>query len=259
MLVEALKSLGLTGHEAQVYMSNVQKGEQTGYEIANLTGIARSNVYAALASLLEKGIVYKVSEDPARYVAISPQELSARVLRSIESSAQELIDQLKPQQLNHDLVVSLEGEEHILNKIIYLINNAASTIYLDAAAVDLAELTEDLVQAQQRGVKVVIISLGKCPVTGMLVYENQSPASWLISSGRPIRLIADSSTMLTAELGRGKASRGLYSSNTSLVMMAKHSFTQEIILAEVRNKYETELTDYFGSDFSKIRTKVSGN
>ncbi len=64
MLVEALKSLGLTGHEAQVYISNVQKGEQTGYEIANLTGIARSNVYAALASLLEKGIVYKVSEDP---------------------------------------------------------------------------------------------------------------------------------------------------------------------------------------------------
>lgn len=259
MLVEALKSLGLTSHEAQVYISNVQKGEQTGYEIANLTGIARSNVYAALASLLEKSIVYKVNEDPARYIAISPEELSARVLRSIESSSQELIDQLKPQQLDRDLVISLEGEDHILNKIIYLINHACSAIYLDAAAADLTEFAENLQQAQQRGVKVVIISLGKCPVTGMLVYENQSPASWLISSGRPIRLIIDSGTMLTAELGRGKASRGLYSSNASLVMMAKHSFTQEIILAEVRSKYESELTAYFGSDFNKIRHKVAGN
>lgn len=259
MLVDALKSLGLTGHEAQVYISNVQKGEQTGYEIANLTGIARSNVYAALASLLEKGIVYKVSEDPARYVAISPKELSARVLRLIESSAQELIDQLKPQQWDQDLVVSLEGEEHILDKIIYLIANASSTIYLDAAATDLAELGEDLGQAQQRGVKVVIISLGKCPVQGALVYENQSPASWLISAGRPVKLIIDSGTMLTAELGRGKASRGVYSSNSSLVIMTKHSFTQEIILAEVRTKYETELTHHFGSDFSRIRQKVAGN
>ena len=258
MLVEALKALGLTGHEAQVYICNVQKGEQTGYEIANLTGIARSNVYAALASLLEKGIVYKVSEDPARYVAIPPEELSARVLRSIESSSQELIDQLKPQQLNQDLVINLESEENTLNKIIYLINHASSTIYLDAAAADLTELVGDLHQAQQRGVKVVIISLGKCPVTGMLVYENQSPASWLVSSGRPVKLIVDSGTMLTAELGRGKASRGIYSSNASLVMMAKHSFTQEIILAEVRNKYETELIAYFGSDFHKIRQKVAG-
>jgi len=258
MLIEALKTLGLTGHEAQVYISNVQKGEQTGYEIANLTGIARSNVYAALASLLEKGIVYKVSEDPARYISISPEELSARVLRSMEISSKELIDQLKPQQLNQDLVISLENADNILNKIIYLIKHAASTIYLDAAAIDLTELAEDLQQAQQRGVKVVVISLGKCPVTGMLVYENESPASWLVSAGRPLRLIIDSGTMLTAELGRGKASRGIYSSNASLVMMAKHSFIQEIILAEVRNKYETELTAYFGSDFNKIRQKVAG-
>lgn len=258
MLVEALKTLGLTGHEAQVYISNVQKGEQTGYEIANLTGIARSNVYAALASLLEKGIVYKVSEEPARYVAISPEELSARVIRSIESSSLELINQLKPQQLNQDLVISLEGEENILDKIIYLLRHAASTIYLDASAADLAELADDLQQARLRGVKVVIISLGKCPVAGMLVYENQSPASWLISAGRPVRLIVDSSTMLTGELGRGKSSRGIYSSNASLVMMAKHSFTQEIILTEVRSKYESELTAYFGSDFSKIRQKVAG-
>jgi sugar-specific transcriptional regulator TrmB len=258
MLVESLKSFGLTGHEAQVYISNVQKGEQTGYELANLTGIARSNVYAALASLLEKGIVYKVSEDPARYAAISPKELSSRVLRSFENSSQEIIDQLKPQKLNQDLVISLENEEIILNKIIYLISHAASTIYLDASAADLTELAEDLRQAQQRGVKVVIISLGKSPAAGMLVYENQSPASWLISAGRPVRLIIDSGTMLTAELGRGKSSRGIYSSNTTLVMMAKHSFIQEIILAEVRSKYEKELTACFGSDFNKIRQKVAG-
>ncbi|MEA1959875.1 MAG: helix-turn-helix domain-containing protein [Bacillota bacterium] len=260
MLADALKTLGLTRHESQVYITITQKGQQTGYEIANVTGIARSNVYAALSSLAEKGIIYKINEDPARYVGIPPDELKDKVLRTIEQAADTVIDNLYPQDDNtSDLVVSLEGEETISDKVIYLINSARATLYIDAAAEDLRLFSDHLIKARERGIKVVIISLGKCPVEGMLVYENQSPATWIVSQGRPIRLIIDSGLMLNGEMGRGKSSRGLYSSNATLVMMAKHSFTQEIILTEVRKKFENQLMEVFGTDFSIVREKVSSS
>ena len=259
ILGEALKSLGLTGHEAQVYISIAQKGQQTGYEISNATGIARSNIYAALSSLLDKGIVYKVTKDPARYLAIPPEELKDKVLHSIEQAADLVIENLPTQKEVQDLVISLEGEELILDKIVYLLQHAKATIYIDGASTDLKFFAPYLIQARNQGIKVVIISLGICPVEGMLVYENHSPATWIVSPGRPIRLIVDSSLILTGELGRGNLSRGIFSSNVSLVMTTKHSFTQEIILAEVRKAFEQEVTDRFGTDFSTIREKVSNS
>jgi hypothetical protein len=40
--------------------------------------------------------------------------------------------------------------------------------------------------------------------------------------------------------------------------MAKHSYVQEIILAEVRKEFEEGLTERFGPDFRIIREKVAG-
>lgn len=259
MIEKALRRMGLTGHEAQVYISTVQKQQQTGYEIANDTGIARANVYAALSTLLDKGYVHKVNETPARYVAVTPSELSAKVLHSIEEAGQFLVENLKEQDIEEDSVINLTGEENILEKTIYLLQNAESTIYIDAFAGDLHRLSPELIQACRRGIKVVIISLGKFFLPDMLIYENLTPASWIINEGRPLRLIVDSSLMLTGELGREKLSRGIYSRNTTLVMLAKHSYTQEIILAEVRTVFGAELEAKFGHEFATIRNKVASS
>lgn len=257
MLTEALKAMGLTYQEAQIYIKLAEEGAQTGYEIANGTGIARANVYSALASMVDKGAVHRISEEPARYVATPPQEFTSNVIRMMGEYAQIVVENLKPRTLEADVVISLEGEEVILNKVLNLIDGAQATIYLDAWALDLARLKQPLKKAGERGVKVVIISLGPCPVEGMLVYENRRAPTWLVGDGRPVRLIVDSRLMLNGELGRGRLSRGVMSCNASLVGMAKHSFVQEIILAELVKSMGEELSERYGPDFSLIRDKVA--
>ncbi|MGE5449766.1 MAG: TrmB family transcriptional regulator [Methanomassiliicoccales archaeon] len=257
IIVEALRSMGLTNHEAQLYISLAEQGAQTGYELANATGVPRANVYAALASMVDKGAVNKISEDPARYVATPPDELTAGAIRTLVSSAQLIVDNIKPQPLEPDMVVSLEGEEVILNKLNYLLEAATSTIYIHAASQDLNTVKLSLAAAAKRGVKVVIISLGSCPVQAQLVYENQQPATWIGGKGRPVRLITDSHWLLTGETGRGRLSRGVYSSNVSLVTMAKHAFVQEIILAEIMASMGEEMISRFGDEFKLIQDKVA--
>lgn len=257
MLVEALRTMGLTSHEAQLYIALGEHGAQTGYELANATGIPRANVYAALASMVDKGAVQKVSEDPARYIATPPSEFTQGVLRSLASQARIVVDNIKPSVLEPDMVISLEGEEVIVNKIISMIDSARSTIYIHAAAQDLNNMAASLLIAAERGVKVVIISEGHCQVKAHLVYENTRPATWITGEGRPVRLITDSHWLMTAEIGRGRLSRGVYSSNVSLVIMAKHAFVQEIILAEVMAAMGDEMVSRFGDDFKIIQDKVA--
>ena len=55
--------------------SLLENGKLTGYEAAKLTGISRSNVYVALASLCEKGAAYlEASENGKRYLSVPVQE-----------------------------------------------------------------------------------------------------------------------------------------------------------------------------------------
>jgi len=256
-LIDALRTMGLTNHEAQLYIALAEQGVQTGYELANATGVPRANVYASLASMVDKGAVHKISEEPARYIATPPSEFTAGAMRSLEACARMVVDNIKPQPLQPDMVVSLEGEEVILNKIVSLLEAAETTVYIHAAAPDLATLKTALTKAAKRGVKVVIISLGRCPIKAQLVYENKRPATWIDGEGRPVRLITDSHWLMTAETGRGRLSRGVYSSNVSLVTMAKHAFVQEIILAEIMAGMGDEMISRFGDDFKLIQDKVA--
>ena len=71
--IEYLMHFGMSRQEATVYLRLIEAGKQTGYEIARDTGISRSNVYASLAALVEKGAAYLVEEDAKRYIPVHVQ------------------------------------------------------------------------------------------------------------------------------------------------------------------------------------------
>lgn len=56
-LTEYLMEFGLTRQEATIYLNLMERGMQTGYEVSKQTGISRSNVYRALAGLVEKELL----------------------------------------------------------------------------------------------------------------------------------------------------------------------------------------------------------
>ena len=49
-----LTEFGLTRQEACIYECLLREGKVTGYEVAKLIGISRSNAYNSLASMTEK-------------------------------------------------------------------------------------------------------------------------------------------------------------------------------------------------------------
>ncbi len=55
---EALQQLGLSQHEAEVYLCLLQNGPLSPTDIAHKTGIKRPNVYAIAQTLEQKGLLY---------------------------------------------------------------------------------------------------------------------------------------------------------------------------------------------------------
>ena len=75
VFAERLMEFGLTRQEAAIYECLLREGKTTGYEVAKLIGISRSNAYNSLASMTEKGASYLVEEGTTRkYVPVPLDE-----------------------------------------------------------------------------------------------------------------------------------------------------------------------------------------
>ena len=104
-----LTFFGLTRQEAVIYTTLLSHGEMTGYEVSKETGISRSNVYAALSNLADKGAAYLIQGDSTKYLPVDVQTFTSNVLKDLQQKA----DYIKEQYF---LEVSSPGIERVLRK-----------------------------------------------------------------------------------------------------------------------------------------------
>ena len=77
---EFLEKLGFSSNEAKVYGTLIKHKVLNGYEIAKLSGVARSLVYEVINRLIAKGAVIRIDGEPNFYKPIEYQDL----IRSIK-------------------------------------------------------------------------------------------------------------------------------------------------------------------------------
>ncbi len=86
-VLDGLQHLGFSALEARIYAALAMTGAmETGYELAKQLGVSRSNVYAALAALAHRGVVWQEPGRPgARYRAVPFTTLAERARRELEA------------------------------------------------------------------------------------------------------------------------------------------------------------------------------
>ena len=93
-LIENLISFNLTRQEATIYVALLTHGEMTGYEVAKETGIARSNVYSALQSLVEKGALYLLEGETTKYVPVAADTFLKNVISELKQKSEVILQNL---------------------------------------------------------------------------------------------------------------------------------------------------------------------
>ena len=206
--IEYLMHFGMSRQEATVYLRLIEAGKQTGYEIARDTGISRSNVYASLAALVEKGAAYLVEEDAKRYIPVHIQEFCGNRIRRMEEEQKWLDMNLTGEQKEEEGYVTIDGQEHISDKIHNLLANVEERVYCSCSGVCLEQL-----KAQLKELTITYVTKEK---------------------GNQIGLITDSKYVLSGEYGQESRNTCVYSGQRNFVTLFKTALANEIELIKIR-------------------------
>lgn len=225
-LVENLMKTGLTKNESELYIALCKEGELNGYEAAKISGIPRANAYQALAGLVDKGGAYLVEGSVPRYVAVPAGEYCTNVLSHMKEIAEKIKKDCPAARVPIEPYLTINGLKNITDKMKNIINNAKERVYVSISDKELDLIRPELEAASQKGLKVVAIVSGNTELKGAVVHSiNKEPGQ--------IRLIADSSFVLTGNISGSEDDACLYSGNKSLVQLIKDSLKNEIKLAQL--------------------------
>jgi HTH-type transcriptional regulator, sugar sensing transcriptional regulator len=230
---EFLEKLGFSSNEAKVYGTLIKHKVLNGYEIAKLSGVARSLVYEVINRLIAKGAVIRIDGEPNFYKPIEYQDLIRSIKEENEKNiacAERELQQLATENADVDYVMNIVGEEKYVAKAKELIDSAQAEISLSIWQESFEVLRSNIENAISRGVKVYIFTFESISVAGATVYSyNINDVSTLFPYRRTT-IIIDGGECLVGE--EGDRNVYVHTRNHSVVSLA----TDEIVLNVFWNK-----------------------
>lgn len=221
-LQDSLSTLGLTQQESLLYIKLASTTGMTGYEAAKITGISRSNAYSSLSKLVEKGFAYIIDGNPILYIAIPKEELISNAVRTFNNNIAIINEKLNTVPILNEAYVSIEGDENVLTKLKNIIDSAKLRLYISVTNQVLLEIENELINACDRGLKVVILS------TEDINYNNHT--FYKTSPKDSIKIISD-----TTEILAGTYTKSLYTKNTTLVSLIREALINEMRIINKAN------------------------
>lgn len=221
--IDDLTEFGLTRQEATVYCEILKQGAMTGYEVSKVTGISKSNAYAALSGLVTKGAAVMEESEAKKYIANSVEEFSENCMRNLSRIAKRLVKEQPKKAETEEGYITIASAVHIKNKMLHMLEECELRLYVLAGSSLLDEFREELGKLVKEGKKVVILTNNGFELEGAVIYRTD------VTEGQ-IRLITDSTNVLTGELTGSEEDTCLYSGKRNLVEIMKEALKNKIEL-----------------------------
>ena len=164
--VAALKRLGLSSYEAQVFIALQRLDTGTVREIDRMTEVPRSQIYGAAEDLAERGLLDIQQSNPIQYRAVELDEARTRLRERLDRETERAFDYLESAQREcadeseaQEDIWTVQGTETIDGRVVQLIEEASERVVFGAresGAYDDA-IAEALTAASERGVAVTVV------------------------------------------------------------------------------------------------------
>ncbi len=229
-----LTQFGLTRQEAGIYECLLCEGKITGYEVAKLLGISRSNAYGSLASMTEKGAAYLVEEGTTKkYIPVPLEDFCKNYIRRLEETKSWLLTN-KPSEKSHvEGYVTIEGAKNIMDMVKSLLSRVEQRVYITCTRNYLLVFLNEIELLIRAGKKVVIITDHAVRYINAKIYIG-GPREMEIG------LIIDSKYVMTGEYGEGSMNTCLYSGQKNFVELYKRMLSNEIRLLAIQEERDDE-------------------
>ena len=226
--IEDLTEYGLTRQEATIYARLLKQGSMTGYEVAKDTGISKSNVYVALKELVQKGAAVLEEGEVTRYLAVDVSVFTKDYLRHLEKISKRLINEQPKRTGIQEGYITIQSDRHIKDKIYDMMQKCEKRLYILAESFLLEEFEKELKKLVNEGKKVVVLTDGAFDMEGITLYRTDDVKG-------QIRLITDSSYVLTGDMFGTPDDTCLYSGKRNLVEVVKEALGNRISIIQRDN------------------------
>ncbi|MGZ5256653.1 MAG: TrmB family transcriptional regulator [Burkholderiales bacterium] len=260
--ISRLTDLGFTRYEALAYLVLLEEHPATAYEISKRGALAKANVYTALVSLVQKGAVQPVSNEPVRYAPVDPHTLFRNIAKNTTALCEDLASTLtsREQQKALDYVWIVAGEQRLHDKIMEMISSARQQIWIKAPHHLLEPYVNALKKACKRGATLRVILFGTDQDAKRLgldpkvqLYLHEGSGDMLAVGKTQFVVAADWKETLIADFG--PVPQGAYTRSQAVVFMAETVIRHEVYLAEIINEFGPAIEKRFGKDLLSLRQK----
>jgi sugar-specific transcriptional regulator TrmB len=256
-----LIDLGLSQYEAQAYIGLLGKPPATGYALANQTGIPQPKVYETLRRLAEKGYAVKVDDDPARYVAISPDQLLHRmedmINRRLADARTELEGLLGAARIDEVLITQVDSSwSAVRTRAMALIEAATEHVYLSGYATHLEQLAGAIEPADARGVRFDILTFGNLRLDlahgGAVRHDVTAGVVYRHHQDRHLAVVADSKRSLWAHATSGQTWSGIAVDGRLFASLVKEYVRHDLYVQRIFTEFQEPLEQRFGPGLQQL-------
>ncbi|MFE7445200.1 TrmB family transcriptional regulator [Streptomyces chartreusis] len=254
-VIDRLAELGFTQYEARAYVGLLGQPPMTGYALSNATKIPQPKVYETLRRLEDKHVVVRINDEPARYVAVSPDHLMSRLEGDF---GRKLADaRLSLHRLHLDgaedglrVMNSLGSFASSAAKATSLMDAASRHVYLSLHSDQLDDLTPAVMSADSRGVRVDLLLFGRGEITlrnGRVVrHASTSGIVYRHHQARHLALVADTDEALWALAPAGQDWQGIYAKDALLAAVVKGYVRHDLYVQQIFGDLGEELEARYG-------------
>jgi sugar-specific transcriptional regulator TrmB len=209
--VAALKRLGLSSYEAQVFIALQRLDSGTVREIDSMTEVPRSQIYGAAEDLAERGLLDIQQSNPIQYRAVELEEARTRLRERLDRETERAFDYLESarqectdESESQEDIWTVQGTDTIDGRAAQLIDEASERVVFGAREGRVLDdaIAGALVAAGERGVAVTVVGEGRAiheRFGGDITVRAAPDAPDDERSGRV--LVVDSDTVLISVLG----------------------------------------------------------
>ncbi len=252
---ERLVELGFSRYEARAYLGLIGTEPQTGYALANSTGIPQPKVYETLRRLVARNAVVKIGSDPARFVALAPEQLLGHLesdFRRRLTDAKLELERFDPARPGQEvrLFHSAQDRATIVTTARDLLSKAAERVYMSGSSDELAELAPDVAAAQERGVRFDVLHFGRPPFAisngRILAHASTEGVLFRHHQARSLALVADGTTALWSLAPDGADWQGQWLEGGLFAALVKGYIRHDLYVQQIFADLPEPLTERYG-------------
>ncbi|HHY14195.1 MAG TPA: TrmB family transcriptional regulator [Thermoanaerobacterales bacterium] len=261
-LIQVFRQFNYTQYEAQVYITLLQNGPQTGYEVSKMSGVPRSKVYNVLEKLTNRGaVVTAQGEKNVLYKAEPIQRLINLAKTSFNDCIQILERETKKYTYSFDdeQIWKIFDYPSILEKCKEMIDSAENELMIQIWMEELEGDIEELLLTKEKQndfnlVTVLYDRKEKYHTELRQIYKHGFEVSKLREMGnRWITVVTDGKEMLHAAVHNFVSAEAIYTKNNNMVFFAREHVKHDAYCLRLIDILTEQIKQQFGEDMEGIR------